>query len=1022
MNWKNKYTLSSYSKKNYKIFTIVCFLVFALIIDTLIVSVPDFLQDRIVSSPGIALFIMIAASYVAGQYFILHFIKQKTKDIRSKSIQLNTTHLVVTAVQYTLIAIFGLVILEILITNQYHITSLIAATLISYALNVVLLILFAKRLLHWYRSNRNSIVIILYSISALAFAFSSAVALVADYRNLIVKEETLIKPQSPIIFPSFDPGSLASLLSDIYRHSNMVATLLVWSTTVLLLYHYFDRLNKLAKVRFWILISLPLIYYLSAILVNFDLYVPQTDTEAFYYYAFLSLNATAAGILFGLAFRTVAKSIRPNSAVRDYIIISAYGFVLLFIANQATLTPTPYPPFGLAAVSTVGLAAYLIYIGVYSAGISMSEDINLRQTIRKSAIEEAKLLVSIGSAQIQQQLEKKVLQGAKERANKMASQTGVQVSLTDADMKQYLNSVLKEIKVIRDVDQIVKKGKEILETSFEFMACLRYSGIRLAYNNYFDVYEKIIDKSRRGDHDGIRIVTSINKDSVDLIRAFLDKGIDVRHVKNLPPIDFSLSDKEIVATIQKSDYDETSQNLLVSNEAAYLDHFVSIFEELWKSGIEAQSRINAIEEGVDSEGIEIIQNPVEIQNLGYNLVKSANDEILVIFASSRSPHAEEEKTKVAGLIQLLKEAITQRGVKVRIVAPKDDFIEESLKRLLPVVEEMKEQKGQQLDQKEELVTIRYVEPQLQTKVSVIVVDRKFSLAVEQKEETRHGSVYGVVGLATYSNSKATVLSYASIFETLWKQTEMYEQLKIHDRMQKEFINIAAHELRNPIQPLVLSSESLKGSMPDEERVSIVIRNAKKLQTLANEILDITKIESKTLKLNKEIVNVNEIIVYGMKDLLSHPVIAEGKVNLVYEPGKEDIFVQADRDRLGQVISNLLNNSIKFTEEGSISITVQKSVETDEVVVSIKDTGRGIDSEILPRLFSKFVTKSDTGGTGLGLFISKSIVEAHGGRIWAENNQGEKGATFTFSLPASSSSIPLQPHLSTPTVPTKVNQG
>ena len=652
----------------------------------------------------------------------------------------------------------------------------------------------------------------------------------------------------------------------------------------------------------------------------------------------------------------------------------------------------------------------------------MSEDINLRQTIRKSAIEESKLLVSIGSAQMHQQLERKVLQNAKDRADKMTNQTGVQLSLTDADMKQYLNSVLKEIKVIHEVDQIVKKGKEILETSFEFMACLRFSGMRLAYNNYFDVYEKIMDKSRRGDHDGIRIVTSINKDSVDLIRAFLDKGIDVRHVKNLPPIDFSLSDKEIVATIQKSDYDETSQNLLVSNETAYLDHFVSIFEELWKSGIQAQSRINAIEEGVDSEGIEIIQNPVEIQNLGYNLVKSANDEILVIFASSRSPHADEEKTKVAGLIQLLKEAITQRGVKVRIVAPKDDFIEESLKRLLPVVEEMKEQKGQQLDQKEELVTIRYVEPQLQTKVSVLVVDRKFSLAVEQKEETRHGSVYGVVGLATYSNSKATVLSYASIFETLWKQTEMYEQLKIHDRMQKEFINIAAHELRNPIQPLVLSSESLKGSMPDEERVSIVIRNAKKLQTLANEILDITKIESKTLKLNKEIVNVNEIIVYGMKDLLSHPVIAEGKVNLVYEPGKEDIFVQADRDRLGQVISNLLNNSIKFTEEGSILIMVQKSVDTDEVVVSIKDTGRGIDSEILPRLFSKFVTKSDAGGTGLGLFISKSIVEAHGGRIWAENNQGEKGATFTFSLPASSSSIPLQPHLSTSTVPTKVNTG
>ena len=200
---------------------------------------------------------------------------------------------------------------------------------------------------------------------------------------------------------------------------------------------------------------------------------------------------------------------------------------------QATLTPTPYPPFALAGVSTMGLSAYLIYIGIYSAGISMSEDINLRQTIRKSAIEESKLLVSIGSAQMHQQLEKKVLQGAKDRANKMASQTGVQLSLTDADMKQYLNSVLKEIKVIHEVDQIVKKGKEILETSFEFMACLRFSGMRLAYNNYFDVYEKIMDKSRRGDHDGIRIVTSINKDSVDLIRAFLNIGSRRKTCKEL---------------------------------------------------------------------------------------------------------------------------------------------------------------------------------------------------------------------------------------------------------------------------------------------------------------------------------------------------------------------------------------------------------------------------------------------------------------------------------------------------------
>jgi two-component system, OmpR family, sensor histidine kinase VicK len=291
------------------------------------------------------------------------------------------------------------------------------------------------------------------------------------------------------------------------------------------------------------------------------------------------------------------------------------------------------------------------------------------------------------------------------------------------------------------------------------------------------------------------------------------------------------------------------------------------------------------------------------------------------------------------------------------------------------------------------------------------------LAVELKDNIRRrydssssSSSYGIIGLATYSNSKATVLSYVSIFETLWKQTEMYEQLKVHDIMQKEFINIAAHELRTPIQPLVLSSESLKGSMPNEERISIVIRNAKKLQTLANEILDITKIESNTLRLNKEKVDINELILFNVKDILNHPIITEGKVKLIYEPTKENIFVDGDRDRLGQVVSNLLSNSIKFTEQGSISIAVEKSKDGKEVVVSIKDTGCGIDPEILPRLFSKFATKSDVGGTGLGLFIAKSIIEAHGGKIWAKNNDDEKGgATFTFSLQASQSlSSPLSP--------------
>jgi signal transduction histidine kinase len=191
--------------------------------------------------------------------------------------------------------------------------------------------------------------------------------------------------------------------------------------------------------------------------------------------------------------------------------------------------------------------------------------------------------------------------------------------------------------------------------------------------------------------------------------------------------------------------------------------------------------------------------------------------------------------------------------------------------------------------------------------------------------------------------------------------------------------------------------------------------------LANEILDVTKIESKTLKLNKENLDLREIILYGIKDLQNYQTITEGKVDLVYEPSKEDIFVDADRDRIGQVISNLLNNAIKFTEEGKISIITRKPADSQEVVVSVKDTGCGIDYEILPRLFSKFATKSETGGTGLGLYICKSIVEAHGGKIWAENNKSEKGATFCFTLPCALPSIPLHTASYPTTLPPKASQ-
>jgi signal transduction histidine kinase len=244
-----------------------------------------------------------------------------------------------------------------------------------------------------------------------------------------------------------------------------------------------------------------------------------------------------------------------------------------------------------------------------------------------------------------------------------------------------------------------------------------------------------------------------------------------------------------------------------------------------------------------------------------------------------------------------------------------------------------------------------------------------------------------------------------------------------DKVQKEFINIAAHELRTPIVPILNLSELLysivkdqqQGEKQEEQRkemlemLEIILRNATKLHQLTEDILDVTRIESSTLKLRKESFNLNDVMVDAVEDCRKQ--IANGSVKLTYKLANSTTLVEVDKRRLTQVISNLLSNAIKFTKEGIVTVSttirtkedeIDEAAEGVEVVIAVKDTGTGIDPELMPRLFTKFATKSYQ-GTGLGLYISKSIVEAHGGKMWAENNNSsnnrkQQGATFYFTLP------------------------
>ncbi len=265
---------------------------------------------------------------------------------------------------------------------------------------------------------------------------------------------------------------------------------------------------------------------------------------------------------------------------------------------------------------------------------------------------------------------------------------------------------------------------------------------------------------------------------------------------------------------------------------------------------------------------------------------------------------------------------------------------------------------------------------------------------------------------SFNSMVTSIKNYIKKQNELKKELEnANEELKYKDQLKDDFINVAAHELKTPIQPILGLCELLRDRKTniekDEEILDVIIRNSKRLHKLAEEILDVARIESGSFILKKEKFELNELITDIMRDFEQKIVEKKKNLNLVYEShDTTGIIIEADRNRLSQVVYNLLNNAFNFTNDGSITVIVERrknNKDDNEIIASIKDTGTGIPQEILPKLFTKFATKSMSGGTGLGLFISKSIIEMHGGRIWAFNNNIDdgsevRGSTFTFSLP------------------------
>jgi two-component system, OmpR family, sensor histidine kinase VicK len=500
--------------------------------------------------------------------------------------------------------------------------------------------------------------------------------------------------------------------------------------------------------------------------------------------------------------------------------------------------------------------------------------------------------------------------------------------------------------------------------------CASSAAPSIAMTIFRDAYKSM--KSR-----GIKIrwVTDITKDNLTHCKDLMQYA-EVRHISSLNG-NFAVSETEYIAatTIKEG---QPLPKLIYSNSKEMVEQHQYLFLALWDKAVPAEHRIREIEQGVEPPRIAVIYDAGQALELYQSLIMSTEKEIKVVFPTTNALIRQDK----AGILFLLQEAAAVKKCQVKVLMPNDELIHNFI-------------------QDDSGISTRFIEQEERGKATILIVDNKVSFVMELKDDSKK-AFHEAIGLSTYSNSKAGVLSYVSMFESLWEQAELYEKLKSHEKMQKEFINIAAHELRTPTQAILGYAElsQMQGSnVNKDEALSKIVKNAERLQRLTEDILDVTRIESQTLKLDKRKFDLRDMAASVLDDYRNR--IQNGKnVGLVLLNADKAAFVVADRGRISQVLSNLVSNALKFTKSGTVSVSIEEVKNDDynkEFIAAVKDTGTGIDSDIMSQLFTKFVSKSHT-GTGLGLFISKSIVEAHGGRIWAENNPDGKGATFRFSLP------------------------
>ena len=420
-----------------KLLVIMAVLAVILTVESQIGTIADFIPEQLASSQGIAAFIGIWAIATVTQYYLLNFVKHNNTESKTKRESLNLIHTIVTIVQFLLTGIIALVILQILIAQEYNTIMLYIALSLSYGLWIVTLGLLAKAFFSWYTSRKN-LMVLLFALSMVAYVINGVFGLYNEV-DILAKRSSIIKSDDVAIFPE-SPSSI----NMVNQTASSVAYVLTWIATVMLLRPYIEKLGKL---RFWSIMGVTMAYYVIQFpLFTLGYFTPSENSNAMTNILIFSLSAIFTGILFGVAFLSVARTLKIGTATRNYMIIAAYGILLFYIAGSTFISQASFPPYGLVSISFAGLSCYLIYNGLYFSAISVSQDMTLRQSIKKSVMEQSKLLDNIGTAEMEKEVQKRVLTVVKKTSADMKERTGVEASMNEGEMKDYVELVIKELR------------------------------------------------------------------------------------------------------------------------------------------------------------------------------------------------------------------------------------------------------------------------------------------------------------------------------------------------------------------------------------------------------------------------------------------------------------------------------------------------------------------------------------------------------------------------------------------------